>query len=66
LRFSTGSEQDPQNPHTFQVTYHFNKVDKRLKDLGVVIRQPPTQMGPATVAVFDDMCGNLIQIAQKS
>jgi hypothetical protein len=24
-----------------------------------------TQMGPITMAVFDDTCGNLIQIAQK-
>jgi len=27
--------------------------------------RPPTPMGPVTVAVFDDTCGNLIQIAQK-
>ena len=25
--------------------------------------QPPTEMGPVTTAVFDDTCGNLIQIA---
>jgi hypothetical protein len=25
----------------------------------------PRKMGPATIAVFDDTCGNLIQIAQK-
>lgn len=42
------------------------KEYNRLKDLGVAFRMPPTQMGPATVAVFDDTCGNLIQIAQKS
>lgn len=36
----------------------------RLSSLGVVFTQPPTQMGPVTTAVFDDTCGNLIQIAQ--
>ena len=29
---------------------------------GVVFTQPPTSMGPVTTAVFDDTCGNLIQI----
>ena len=36
----------------------------RLQKLGVVFRTPPTAMGPATVAVFEDTCGNLIQIYQ--
>jgi hypothetical protein len=27
--------------------------------------QLPTAMGPVTTAVFDDTCGNLIQIAQR-
>jgi catechol 2,3-dioxygenase-like lactoylglutathione lyase family enzyme len=35
----------------------------RLKQLGVTFTQEPTQMGPVTTAVFDDTCGNLIQIA---
>ena len=37
----------------------------RLTGLGVEFTQPPTQMGPVTTAVFDDTCGNLIQIAQQ-
>jgi predicted enzyme related to lactoylglutathione lyase len=36
----------------------------RLKSLGVVLTQDPTTMGEVTVAVFDDTCGNLIQLAQ--
>ncbi|MGL3806530.1 VOC family protein [Paeniglutamicibacter sp. R2-26] len=36
---------------------------ERLSGLGVVFTQPPTVMGPVTTAVFDDTCGNLIQIA---
>jgi catechol 2,3-dioxygenase-like lactoylglutathione lyase family enzyme len=34
----------------------------RLTSAGVVFTQPPTPMGPVTTAVFDDTCGNLIQI----
>jgi catechol 2,3-dioxygenase-like lactoylglutathione lyase family enzyme len=36
---------------------------ERLKAAGVVFTQEPVQMGPATTAVLDDTCGNLIQIA---
>ena len=36
---------------------------ERLTGLGVTFTQPPTEMGPMTTAVFDDTCGNLIQIA---
>ncbi|HET9519501.1 MAG TPA: VOC family protein [Candidatus Limnocylindrales bacterium] len=38
---------------------------RRLRDLGVRFTQEPTEMGPVTTAVFDDTCGNLIQIAQQ-
>ena len=34
----------------------------RLTERGVVFTQPPTDVGPAVMAVFDDTCGNLIQI----
>lgn len=37
----------------------------RLCKAGVAFTQPPTDLGPVIVAVFDDTCGNLIQIAQK-
>lgn len=36
---------------------------ERLVALGVRFTQPPADMGPVTTAVFDDTCGNLIQIA---
>jgi catechol 2,3-dioxygenase-like lactoylglutathione lyase family enzyme len=39
---------------------------ERLVALGVRFTQEPTQMGPVTTAVFDDTCGNLIQIAQRN
>jgi catechol 2,3-dioxygenase-like lactoylglutathione lyase family enzyme len=38
---------------------------ERLRGLGVRFTQEPTQMGPVTTAVFDDTCGNLIQIASQ-
>ncbi|GGC99193.1 hypothetical protein GCM10011512_27600 [Tersicoccus solisilvae] len=36
---------------------------ERLRGLGVVFTQEPVNHGPVTTAVFDDTCGNLIQIA---
>ncbi|WP_068425228.1 VOC family protein [Piscicoccus intestinalis] len=39
---------------------------ERLDGLGVTFTQPPTDIGTAVMAVFDDTCGNLVQIlAQK-
>jgi catechol 2,3-dioxygenase-like lactoylglutathione lyase family enzyme len=37
----------------------------RLVAAGVIFTQPPVSMGPVTTAVFDDTCGNLVQIAQR-
>ncbi|NRI68290.1 VOC family protein [Rhodococcus sp. MS16] len=34
----------------------------RLTEKGVVFTQTPTDIGTAVIAVFDDTCGNLIQI----
>ena len=39
---------------------------ERLAALGVRFTQPPTEMGPVTTAVFDDTCGNLIQITAQT
>ena len=47
----------------FQVE-DIQKECERLKKLGVVFKTEPTKMGPVTIAVFDDTCGNLIQIYQ--
>jgi catechol 2,3-dioxygenase-like lactoylglutathione lyase family enzyme len=38
---------------------------ERLQGLGVKFTQEPLTMGPVTTAVFDDTCGNLIQIAAR-
>jgi catechol 2,3-dioxygenase-like lactoylglutathione lyase family enzyme len=37
---------------------------QRLRGLGVQFTQEPLEMGGVTTAVFDDTCGNLIQIAK--
>ncbi len=37
---------------------------ERLKELGVVFRSEPTEMGSTTVALFEDTCGNLLQLYQ--
>ena len=37
---------------------------ERLQELGVRFHTPPTNMGPVSVAVLDDTCGNLIQLAE--
>lgn len=34
----------------------------RLQERGVRFTQEPVETGPATMAVFDDTCGNLVQI----
>ncbi|WP_102272472.1 VOC family protein [Cytobacillus massiliigabonensis] len=38
---------------------------KRLIEKGVKFTMEPTKMGELTIAVFDDTCGNLIQIMQE-
>lgn len=40
------------------------KEYERMKNQGVVFHTEPTAAGPVTIAVFDDTCGNLIQIFQ--
>jgi catechol 2,3-dioxygenase-like lactoylglutathione lyase family enzyme len=39
---------------------------ERLRAVGVRFTQPPVDLGSVTTAVFDDTCGNLIQIARKA
>jgi catechol 2,3-dioxygenase-like lactoylglutathione lyase family enzyme len=38
---------------------------ERLQGLGVKFTQEPLAMGPVTTAVFDDTCGNLIQLVAR-
>ncbi|WP_240377036.1 VOC family protein [Bacillus piscicola] len=41
------------------------KEYKRLIEKDVKFTMEPTEMGDVTIAVFDDTCGNLIQIIQQ-
>jgi catechol 2,3-dioxygenase-like lactoylglutathione lyase family enzyme len=50
-------------PFTSFAVDDVQKEYERLSGLGVRFTQEPTEMGPVTTAVFDDTCGNLIQIA---
>jgi catechol 2,3-dioxygenase-like lactoylglutathione lyase family enzyme len=52
-------------PFTSFAVDDVHKEFERLRGLGVRFTQEPVEMGPATVAVFDDTCGNLIQIAHQ-
>lgn len=36
----------------------------RLRDAGVTIVQDVTELGPVTIAIIDDGCGNYVQLAQ--
>ena len=38
----------------------------RLKGLGVVFRGEPKNMGPVTVVMFEDTCGNLLNLVQPA
>ena len=38
---------------------------KRLKKLGVEFSVEPTEMGPVKIAVFNDTCGNNIQLVEE-
>ena len=51
-------------PHTAFAVDDVHKEYERLKEQGVVFTMEPTESGPAILAVFNDTCGNLIQIYQ--
>src|SRR5262252_6075530 len=38
----------------------------RLKGLGVVFAKEPIRMGPVTIAICSDTCGNLIQLYERA
>ncbi|WP_410982569.1 VOC family protein [Bacillus cereus] len=52
-------------PATMFGVTDINKEYERLLEKGVKFTMEPTKMGEVTIAVFDDTCGNFIQIVQK-
>ena len=53
-------------PATAFVTHDIRAEYARLKALGVNFRGEPRIMGPATMVLFEDTCGNLINLAQPA
>jgi catechol 2,3-dioxygenase-like lactoylglutathione lyase family enzyme len=53
-------------PFTSFAVEDANAEFERLRSAGVRFVQEPVNMGPVTTAVFDDTCGNLIQIASEN
>ena len=51
-------------PLTAFAAENIEKEYKRMTKLGVVFTMEPTKSGATTVAVFEDTCGNLIQLYQ--
>lgn len=52
-------------PATMFGVEDIHKEYERLLAQGVQFTMEPTKMGEVTIAVFNDTCGNLIQIAQN-
>jgi catechol 2,3-dioxygenase-like lactoylglutathione lyase family enzyme len=50
-------------PTTSFAVEDVQKEYERLKKLGVVFKTEPTDSGPVIIAILNDTCGNLIQIA---
>ena len=53
-------------PFTSFMVEDVHSEHERLTALGVRFTQPPVAMGSVTIAVLDDTCGNLIQIACRA
>ena len=51
-------------PLTSFAVEDIEKEYERMINLGVVFSMKPTKIEGATIAVFDDTCGNLIQLYQ--
>ncbi|MXZ61038.1 MAG: VOC family protein [Acidobacteria bacterium] len=52
-------------PYTSFAVDDVEAEHERLTAKGVRFVQPPTDLGPVITAVFDDTCGNLIQIQEQ-
>ena len=52
-------------PYTSFAVDDVEAEHERLTAKGVRFVQPPTDLGPVITAVFDDTCGNLIQIQEE-
>ena len=62
--FQTALKADGLPAVTFEVK-HVEDEYRRLTEAGVEFVKPPTSDEGFIVAVFDDTCGNLVQLAQR-
>jgi len=53
-------------PATAFMTADISAEFQKLKALGVKFRGEPANMGPVTVVLFEDTCGNLINLVQPA
>lgn len=53
-------------PATAFMSANINAEFQRLKARGVQFRGEPTNMGPVTIVLFEDTCGNLINLVQPA
>jgi predicted enzyme related to lactoylglutathione lyase len=53
-------------PATAFITKNISAEFQKLKGLGVKFRGEPTSMGPITVVLFEDTCGNFINLVQPA
>jgi catechol 2,3-dioxygenase-like lactoylglutathione lyase family enzyme len=53
-------------PYTAFLVNDIRREYERMKDRGVEFTMEPTNMGIWTAAIFDDTCGNLIEIFQMN
>lgn len=53
-------------PATAFMSGDINAEFQRLKARGVQFRGEPTNMGPVTIVLFEDTCGNLINLVQPA
>jgi predicted enzyme related to lactoylglutathione lyase len=53
-------------PATAFLTNDIHSEYQRLKALGVKFRGEPKSMGPITAVLFEDTCGNLINLVQPA
>ena len=53
-------------PSTAFMTADIHSEYRRLKDAGVIFRGEPQAMGPIITVLFEDTCGNLINLVQPA
>jgi predicted enzyme related to lactoylglutathione lyase len=53
-------------PATAFITHDIAAEYQRLKSAGVTFRGEPKNMGPVTAVLFEDTCGNLINLVQPA